>query len=149
MSPISRPLIRTGIAILAGAWAAACVDLNVTQQAPILWDAQLTPAVGYPDLAGQGAAVSQADGTNVGIAISGAQPGAQHAWGLRIGTCAVPGQQIGLDAAYPVLAVDSAGGASVQTHLGASLAPGKQYHIAVRLSASDTTRVACGDLMER
>ena len=85
----------------------------------------------------------------MGIAISGAQPGAQHAWGLRIGTCAVPGQQIGLDAAYPVLAVDSVGGASVQTHLGASLAPGKQYHIAVRLSASDTTRVACGDLTER
>lgn len=149
MSPKSLLRIRTGIVILAGAWAAACVDLNVTPQAPTLWDAQLTPALGYPDLAGQGAAVSQADGTNVGLAISGALPGAQHAWGLRLGTCAVPSQQIGLDAAYPVLVVDSAGGASVQTHLGTSLAPGKRYHIAVRLSASDTTRVACGDLTER
>jgi hypothetical protein len=103
----------------------------------------------YPDIAGQAAAVSDRHGTSVGIAIEGAAPSAHHPWGVRLGSCAVPGQQIGPDAAYPELQVSAAGSDSVETRLGASLTLGHTYHVAVRLSAADTSRVACGDLVAR
>lgn len=135
--------------LLAAVGTAGCVDLSANDHAVTLWEAQLAPEVTYPDLSGQAAAVSGADGTEVGIAIAGATPGAQHVWGLRLGTCVAPGQQIGSDAAYPELIVSAAGTDSVETHLGAKLSAGGAYHVAVRLSASDTARVACGDLMGR
>jgi hypothetical protein len=135
--------------MLAAAGDAACANLGVTATQPSVWDATLVPALAYPDLSGQGAAVSQADGTSVGVTIQGASPGAQHTWALRLGTCAAPGLQIGLDSGYPVLAVDAGGNASGDTHLATKLVAGRAYHLAVRLSATDTTRVACGDLVAR
>jgi len=135
--------------MLAAVGAAGCVDLSSHQSSVTLWDTQLTPAVGYPGLSGQAAAVSDASGTSVGIAIHGAASGAQHAWGLRFGNCAAPAQQIGSNADYPLLVVGTTGSDSVETHLGFNLTPGGLYHVAVRVSASDTSRIACGDLVAR
>jgi hypothetical protein len=140
---------RIGVLMLAAAGEASCVNLGVSAVQPSVWDAQLVPAVAYPDLNGQGAAVSQADGTSVGLTIHGAVPGAQHTWSLRLGTCATPGLQLGLDSDYPVLAVDAGGTASGDTQIASTLVAGRAYHLAVRLSATDTTRVACGDLVAR
>jgi len=114
-----------------------------------IWETQLRPDVGYPDISGQAAAVSDVGGTSVGIGIDGATPGAQHAWGVGLGSCVAPGQQIGTDALYPVLAVSDSGTAAVETHLGARLTAGGAYHVEVRLSASDASPVACGDLVAR
>jgi hypothetical protein len=114
-----------------------------------IWESQLTPDVGYPELSGQAAAVSDAGGTAVGIGIEGAAPGAQHAWGVGLGSCATPGQQIGPDTDYPVLAVSDSGTASVEIHLGARLAQSSAYRVEVRLSATNSARVACGDLLAR
>jgi hypothetical protein len=135
--------------LLAALGVAACVDLGVNDRVVTLWETQLTPDVTYPGVSGQAAAVSDVGGTAVGIGMEGATPGAQHAWGVALGSCATPAQQFGPDSDYPVLAVSDSGTASVETRLGARLAGGNAYHVAVRLSASDTARVACGDLVER
>lgn len=141
---MTRPPRRAGLLVAAA--AAACVDLNVNTVGPTVWSAQLVAAAAYPGLGGQGAAVSQADGTSAGVELTGGTVGDQHTWGLRVGTCATPGVQIGSDALYPVLVVSDSGTAQAQTHLGAQLADGGQYHLAVRVSVTDTTRIACGDL---
>lgn len=127
----------------------ACVDLAASDAAPTLWETALSPEIGYPDLTGQAAAVSRAQGTTIGIAIHGAEPGAQHTWKMRIGSCATPGQGIGLDTDYPALVVDGAGDASAEVALGPRLALGNSYHVEVRVSAADSSRVACGDLVAR
>ena len=135
--------------LLLAAGAAGCVDLGANDRATTIWETQLTPDLAYPGVSGQAAAVSDAGGTPIGIGIDGAAPGAQHAWGLGLGRCATPGQQIGSSATYPVLAVSDSGTAAVETHLGARLAAGGAYHVEVRLSASDASPVACGDLVAR
>lgn len=143
---MTAPLLRRGLLLLTALGAAACVDLGVNSSQPSVWDAQLVPATAYPGLTGQGAAVSEPGGTSVGIEIHGAAPGAQHVWALMLGTCSVPGEQLGLATEYPVLSVDASGDASGDTHLGAKLVVGRDYHLAVRASATDSSRVACGDL---
>lgn len=135
-----------GLLLLTALGTAGCVDLGVNSTQPSVWDAQLVPATAYPDLTGQGAAVSDPSGTSVGIEIHGAAAGGEHLWALMLGTCAVPGQQLGVDTNYPVLSVDANGDASGDTHLSAKLVVGRDYHLAVRVSATDSSRVACGDL---
>jgi hypothetical protein len=114
-----------------------------------IWETQLAPDVAYPDVSGQAAAVSDASGTTVGVGIDGASPGAQLGWGLALGSCGTPGQQVGADALYPVLAVSDSGTAASDTHLGTRLSLGSTYHVEVRVSAADPSRVACGDLVAR
>ena len=139
-----------GVILLSALGAAACLGLNDTDSvSTTVWETQLTPGPAYPDVSGQAAAVSQSDGTSVGISIEGAEPEAAHLWGLRLGSCTTPGGQVGPDSDYPELAVGETGSASVETHLGPRLSLGSAYHIEVRLSASDGSRVACGDLVGR
>jgi hypothetical protein len=128
--------------------AAGCVSFEDPAVATT-WETQLVPERDFPGVSGQAAAVSRVDGTAVGIAIDGAEPGAAHAWALRRGTCAVPDVRIGPDTDYPELAVDATGSASVETHLGPRLSLDQSYHIEVRVSAADDARVACGDLAGR
>lgn len=128
---------------------AACVDLGVNPQAATVWDSQLTPTQAFPGVSGQAAAVSQATGTSVGIDIQGGTAGAHYAWGLKLGTCASPGLQIGEDADYPALDVSATGIASSQAQFGSLLDLGHTYHVDVRVSASDPSRVACGNLVAR
>ena len=138
-----------GVILLSALGAAACLGVNDTDLATTVWETQLTPGLAYPAVSGQAAAVSQADGTSVGISIEGAEPGAAHLWGLRLGSCTTPGGQVGPDSDYPELVVGESGGASVETHIGPRLSLDSAYHIEVRLSASDGSRVACGDLVGR
>ena len=138
-----------GVILLSALGAAACLGVNDTDSATTVWETQLTPGLAYPAVSGQAAAVSQADGTSVGISIEGAEPGAAHLWGLRLGSCTTPGGQVGPDSDYPELVVGELGDASVDTHLAPRLASDGEYHVEVRLSASDTSRVACGDLVRR
>jgi hypothetical protein len=135
--------------MLGGAAPAACVDLSGNGLAPTIWETQLIPATSHPGLAGQAAAVSDRSGTDLGIGISGAVVGAQHLWSLRLGGCALPGQQVGADSDYPVLVVSDSATASAETQLGPQLIRSGAYHVAVRVSAADTTRIACGDLAVR
>jgi len=127
----------------------ACVNLD-TENGPAVtvWETQLVPTLDFPGLSGQAAAVSRPDGTAVGIAVNGALEGAEHAWGLREGTCSAPGLQVGPDSDYPELLVDITGSAETETHLGPRLAYDGSYHVEVRVSAADPTRVACGDLVQ-
>jgi hypothetical protein len=134
------------MAFVLAAAAAGCVNLDVGTAPPVTWATILAPTLAYPNVSGQGAVVSQANGTSIGIQINGATAGAHHAWGLRLGTCAVPGQQMGDAADYPSLDVSTSGSASAQTLLGSRLDPAGAYLIDVRVSATDTTRVACGNL---
>jgi hypothetical protein len=145
---VTRPRLPAGWWLLAALGMAACVDLNGNQDVT-LWDATLTAAAGHAELTGQAAAVSQNTGTDFGIGISGAQPAAEHVWTARAGSCAEPGEQIGVAIDYPVLSVSSTGSASAETHLAAHLRRDGTYHVAVQLSGSDTTRIACGDLVVR
>lgn len=134
--------------MLVAVAAIACVNLG-DDTAVTVWETQLSPEIGYPDLSGQAAAVSRSDGTSIGIGIDGAEPGAQHVWSMGLGTCATPGQQIGSDADYPELVVGVTGHAESETHLGSRLSRGGAYHVAVQLSAMDASPVACGDLVAR
>jgi hypothetical protein len=105
------------------------------------------PALEYPELGGQVAAVSQLDGTSVGIGITGAEAGATLAWGIRAGTCLAPGPQLGPDSDYPALLPGLSGSASAETRLGPRLSPQNTYHAELR--AADASRIACGDLESR
>ena len=140
---------RTGLILLSALGAAACLSINDTDSAPTVWETELTPDRSYPGVSGQAAAVSASDGTSVGISIEGAELGATHQWAVRLGGCTTPGQQIGPDSDYPELLVEMTGAASAETQLGPRLARDGEYHVEVRVSASDRSRVACGDLVAR
>ena len=138
----------SGLLILAAAGAAACVG-PTDEDAVTIWETQLVAELAYPGLSGQAAAVSRLDGTAVGIGIDGAEPGGAHAWGLRLGSCASPSQQIGPDSDYPELLVDDLGSASVETDLGPRLSIENSYNVEVRENSTDGSRIACGDLVRR
>ncbi|MBE0591835.1 MAG: hypothetical protein IH616_05475 [Gemmatimonadales bacterium] len=140
-----RHLVLLCLPILGGA---ACVG-GTDVPAVTIWETQLDPELTHPDVGGQAAAVSEPSGTSVGILVTGAEPGEVHAWGLRLGTCATPGTQIGPASDYPDLVVGLEGGAERDTHLGSRLSLDQSYHIEVRVSAADAARVACGDLVAR
>jgi len=134
--------------VLLALLAAACVDLNSQDNTVTTWQGQLAPDLSHPDLAGQVAAAVQLGGTDVGIGISGADLGAAHVWGLWTGSCRTPGNLIGISTAYPVLAVGDSGKATAQTHLGTKLSTDSTYHAELRQSVTDSTRIACGELLQ-
>lgn len=124
-----------------------CVDLSGNDLQPTTWTASLVPTTAHPGVAGQAAAVVSASGTDLGIGLSGAVPGAGHIWALQSGSCSVLGQQIGENADYPVLTVSDSGKAAAETVLGSRLAREGSYAVLVRMSTIDTARVACGELL--
>jgi hypothetical protein len=128
--------------------AAACVG-STDVPAVSVWETVLQPELAYPEVGGQAAAVSEPSGTSVSVLLTGADAGAEHAWGLRQGTCAAPGAQIGPASDYGDLVVGLSGSAEADAHLGSRLALEQSYHIDVRVSAADDSRVACGDLIAR
>lgn len=138
-------VLLVSLPLLGGA---ACVG-STDAPSVTIWETQLQPELAYPDVGGQAAAISEPSGTSVGILVTGAEQGAAHAWGLRLGTCATPGTQIGPANDYPELAVGLEGSAETETHLGTRLSLGQTYHIGVRVSAADDSRIACGDLVAR
>ena len=147
---VMRPeaLRWSGLLILAAAGAAACVG-PTDEDAVTVWETQLVVELAYPGLTGQAAAVSRLGGTDVGIGINGAEPGGAQAWGVRLGTCASPSRQIGPDTDYPELLAGELGSASAETHLAPRLSIENSYHVEVRESSTDGSRIACGDLVRR
>lgn len=143
----ARRLPAAGCILIAG--LSACVNLTEDEPAVTVWEGQFTPELAYPGVSGSAAAVSDPSGTAVGISIAGAEGGVEHAWGLRLGTCAVPDQQIGPDSDYPLMVVSPTGSAQAETHLGPRMSLANAYHVEVRASATDATRVACADLTPR
>lgn len=129
--------------------AAGCVDLNTPGTKVLTWQGTLVGSLSHPDLTGQVAAAAQgAGGTDVGIGIAGALPGAVHVWGVGSGSCAAPGTLIGTSTDYPLLAVTDSGKASADTHLTTRFSADSTYHGELRQSTSDTTRIACGNLQQ-
>ncbi|UCF41142.1 MAG: hypothetical protein JSW43_02065 [Gemmatimonadota bacterium] len=127
----------------------ACVDLEDTATSTV-WEAELEAELAFPDVSGEAAAVTRPEGgTAVGVDLRGAEPGAMHQWAVLLGSCASPGAQIGPDSDYPVLEVGLGGSASADTQLGLTLTLPSTYHVEVRVSATDASRVACGDLLPR
>lgn len=133
--------------VLASVCTAGCVDLGIEDdRLTTLWNTELSPEPDFPGLTGQAAAVSQTDGTLASVLLQGAEPGTSYAWGLRLGACASPEQQIGPDSNYPELVVDDLGEATQNARLGPRLSLEQSYHVQVRVSTTDPSRVACGDL---
>lgn len=126
----------------------ACVG-SVEAPAVSVWETQLQPGLAYPEVGGQAAVVSEPSGTRISILLTGGDAGAEHAWGLRQGTCAEPGAQIGPASDYGELVVGLSGSAEGDAHLGSQLSPGQSYYVDVQVSAADDSRVACGDLVAR
>lgn len=124
----------------------ACVPLGDPNAAVTTWETTLAATFGYPGVTGQAAAVSRPNGTQLGVGMDGAPPGATLAWGLGLGTCDAPGAQVGPDSDYPELSVDLTGSVDAVTELGPQLATDQSYYVEVRASATDPARVACGDL---
>jgi hypothetical protein len=122
---------------------AACVDTNDTGPTTITWEAQLA-SLQYPDLSGHVAAFSDGDGTSVGVEITGAEAGTTLNWGIGIGSCAAPGQQIGPDSDYPALDPSLSGSASAEAQLAYSLSEEDTYYAELR--SADGSQAACGDL---
>jgi hypothetical protein len=114
-----------------------------------VWETELVFEMAYPRFTGNAAAVSRLGGTDVGIGIKGAEPGWSQAWGVRLGTCAAPSQQIGPDGDYPELLADDLGAVSVETHLAPRLSIDNSYSVEVRESSAEGSRIACGDLVRR
>jgi hypothetical protein len=136
------------IALVAALQITACADLGVNdERQTTLWNTDMQPEPAFAGLSGQAAAVSQISGTDATILLQGAQPTTEFAWGLRLGTCASPGQQIGPDNDYPEMVADDQGGATADAALGPMLRLDESYHIEARMPDSEgRTRVACGDL---
>lgn len=128
--------------------SAACLD-NADTPSVTVWETELAAELTHPDVGGQAAAVSEPAGTSLGILVTGSEPGAAHAWGLRVGSCADPGAQVGPSSDYPELAIGATGSGEAETHLGSRLSSDQSYHVEVRVSATDGSRVACGDLIPR
>lgn len=143
-----RSALRPAVLVLL---LTGCVDLSSSPGTQVVtWQGTLVPDLSHPDLAGQVAAAAQgATGTDVGIGITGATPGAVHAWGVWSGSCAAPGTPIGISDDYPLLAVDDSGKASAQTHLITRLSADSTYHGELLQSSSNATRIACGNLEKR
>lgn len=144
-----RRLSRIPLAAGLLASVVGCPSLNGPPQQNIIWETQLVPVSSEPGLGGQAAMVAQLGGTDVGIGITGAQPGATHTWQVHAGTCAAPGGGVGPPGDYPDLLVDATGGATAETHINRLLSADSSYYAEVRLSSSDTTRIACGDFQQR
>ena len=91
--------------------------------------------------------MSSRDGTSVSIEIMGAEAEATLNWGIRVGTCAEPGAQIGPDSDYPELLPSISGTATTETQLSYSLSRENSSHAAVQ--SAEASRAACGDLVPR
>jgi len=141
---VSQRATRRPAILLSAFVAAACVGISDTGP-PSVWETQLKPEFGYPDLTGQVAVVSQINGSQVGIGVSGATSGTTLTWAIRQGTCEAPGLQLGPDTDYPELEIDLSGHATAESHIAARLQLNHAYHAELR-SAADASRVACGDL---
>jgi hypothetical protein len=139
---------RFALSLITLTAAAACVG-GTDIPATIVWETELRPDIAHPDVGGQAAAVADPSGTQVSVLLTGAEPGATHVWGLLTGNCADPGTQVGPSIDYPVLVPDAAGSAEANTHLGPRLSSDESYFIEIRMSATDDSRVACGDLTPR
>ena len=142
-------MARRALLILAALGTAACA-VGTTDVGVDIWETQLVPESDYPGLTGQAAAVSDGNGTDVGIQLEGAEPGVVHGWRIRLGSCAAPGDGFGPASDYPELAVGGSGSASAETHLGPRLASEGNYHAEVLGAEPDqASRIACGDLVLR
>ncbi len=145
-SSAARAAGVVGVALLA-ALLAGCPNLNIVTTKVHIWQAQLIPDPTHADLSGQVAAVAQGAGTNVGIGITGATPGNEHTWGIRLGTCRTPRGLAGRVDDYPTLAVTDSGTAQSESRLGVEFSPDSAYHAELRESVTDSSRIACGNLV--
>lgn len=144
-------ILKGSVMRLAGMLALAstvgCVDLGINDdRLTTIWNAQLNPEPAYPGVSGTAAALSEGTGTQASILLQGAEPGASYTWGLWLGTCEGPDQQIGPDTDYPELVAGELGEATQDTRVGPRLSLDQSYHVQVRLNVTDASRVACGDL---
>ena len=123
---------------------AACPSLNGPATGVTLWQATLRPDSGHPGLSGQAALAAQVGGTDAGIGIAGAAPGAMLTWQVRVGDCAAPGPGVSALSAFPELTVGSDGSATGQMRIGHLLSADTAYYAEVR-QTTDSTRILCGE----
>jgi hypothetical protein len=133
--------------VMLAAAALGCPSLTTPDMSVTIWQGTLIPAPAQAGLEGQVAVVAQAGGTQIGIGLTGAEPGATYAWGVWRHTCAAPGGPVGVADDYPVLAVNDSGAASGDTSLGLRFSSDSTYHVELRQSVTDTSRIACGNLV--
>lgn len=126
---------------------AGCIDLGINDdRVTTIWTAELLAEPQYAGVTGQAAAVSQLDGTVASILVEGAEAGTTYAWGVWLGRCDSPAQQVGPDADYPELVADELGEATRTTRLGPRLSLDQSYHVQVQVG-TERSLVACGDLV--
>lgn len=123
---------------------AACPSLSGPTTGVTLWQATLRADSGHAGLSGQAALAAQVGGTDAGIGIAGATPGATLTWQVRVGDCVAPGPGVAALAAFPVLTVGSGGDANATMHIGRLLSADTAYYAEVR-QATDSTRILCGE----
>lgn len=124
---------------------AACPTLNGPPTSVTVWQAQLQADSAHRGLSGQAALAAQLGGTDAGIGISGAQPGAVLTWQVRVGDCVAAGPSVASASAFPELTVGTDGGASADMRIGHLLSADTAYYAEVRDTGTDTARILCGE----
>lgn len=137
---------------------AGCVsDLSTEASPQTLWEATLIATPEHLGVSGSAAAVSGTDRTEIGITVTGLEPGV-YAWRAREGDCSEAGDVVGGQGHYPDLEVEAVdpeeGGGptsvSEETPLfWGTMQAGESYFVEVRQDTADGPRVACGHFERR
>jgi hypothetical protein len=118
-------------------------------QPTVRWSGSLEPRPQFNEVRASVTAVRSAGGSTVQIEVTGAQPGARHAWHVHSGTCATGGGIVGDPGRYPPLRVGTEGRALETALIDVELEPGGSYHVNVHRSPEDLgTVIACGNLRQ-
>lgn len=144
----------SGLALLL----AGCVsDLSTEASPQTLWEATLIAMPEHLGVTGTSAAVSGSERTEIGISVTGLEPGV-YAWRAREGSCTQAGEVVGGQGHYPDLQVgagdpeEGGGPASVSEEtplFWGTMQPGGSYFVEIRQDTADGPRVACGHFERR
>ncbi len=144
------------LAALVPMLAGCDVDALDPPSPPVVWEGHLfllepdepEPGVYFTGVAGIIAAQGQ---TEIGIALTEAEPGMVFGWVIRSGSCEAPGGAITTaPGAFPDLVVDELGEALVNVVLGGELQGSHGFVAWVHLADDPAEApVACGDLVRR
>jgi hypothetical protein len=134
-----------GMALLAGC------NLNSTVPLPqqFGWQGELEGLAEWESISGDAGMIwTEGDAeVQVGLSITGDEPGSVRPWFLRLNTCAEGGDVLGFEGNYPQLVIDNLGQGAAEATIQGAIDLSAPLHVSVHLSESDLeTVIACADL---
>src|SRR5687768_9258645 len=95
---------RLGLSVALLTLAAGCVGPEEPVEV-LLWEASLVSRAGFSTIGGSVAMVANEFDTQIGIAVTGAQPNARLGWAVRSGQCMGTGTRVSGSIAFPPITI--------------------------------------------